>query len=258
MLCSRCIGVALFAATMGLAVVPTHAAVVTTSQGWSANALSANFTTEGTKDWVIWDSSNNPTSLTVMNRKTGTASISNLSVIGTQSSGTGGNNAAIWDSSLENFSPGLTFSYTNGVSPATKTEDSPGAAFKRWYGNVWNSQVIFDVPVTASSQTLELYIATVNGAWTGVKTSFDNGATFSAVTDNAQTTGNRTGTFKFVYSDPVATTMKVYVTQSSSYQHASNYLILGGATLVPEPASMALAGLGGLALLARRRRVAVQ
>ncbi len=240
------------------------AAVVVTATDWTTGALSANFTTEGTTDWVIWTSDDTTDALSIREEKSGGTAISNLSAINAQSSGAGGFNADVSDGpGISAFTAGLSFSYTDGTGAITSPDTTPGAAFRRWYGDVWGSYAQFTVPVLTTDQTLKLYLGTVNNALAFVRYSLDGGSTFSSLTSSAlsDASGETTGIFQFDFSDATATSMLVQVTQASNGQNGGNsgsdYLVVGGATLsaVPEPSTFAmlLGGIGMLTMLRRRR-----
>jgi hypothetical protein len=111
------------------------------------------------------------------------------------------------------------------------------------------------VTAGADSQTLYVYAGVFNAAGTltaTLKDSADN--TLDSNSDTfAVTSGGGKTRWEVTFSHPSAATLTVEWENATDHGDWDNVQLFG-ATLVPEPATLALLGLGGLVTIARRRR----
>jgi hypothetical protein len=110
----------------------------------------------------------------------------------------------------------------------------------------------FDVTAGLVEQTLRLYVNTFNATGTLTATLKDSGdATLG--TPVADTASSST-IFEVTFSDPDAETLTIdWVNTTDSGNFDNVQLFAATMTIVPEPTSLALLFLGGVALLGRRR-----
>ncbi len=127
-------------------------------------------------------------------------------------------------------SPGLSFSFTDPAGSTTSPVTDKGASFRRWYGDVWGSEVVFTVPVSPTRQLLSVFLGTVNGSRTTVRATFD-GTNYTTLENGRNAIESTTGVFAITFRHPTATAMTVRISQNSSSQHGANYLVVGGAAL---------------------------
>ena len=235
------------------AAVAIAGLVVSTSGGAATIAHSingetvapVNLTTEGTQDWKLINFNNTTDAFEIYNSKLGGSGIT----LGTGFGVDIGN--AIADAR------GPDFSYTDGVSPVS--EGPLQMTVARGATNTF-SQILSTYTITFAAlavgveHTANVYLTTGRVIWTDISAVWAN-----AIPTSLSTTGeNLNDTYSLTFT-PDAMSDSVTVTfVGAATENTSSHYRLGftGATLaaVPEPSSAALLGLGGLALLLRRRR----
>jgi hypothetical protein len=206
-------------------------------------SASINLSAEGTLDWAHW----------------GLNSGKNV----THKSATGdGGGPAVGLISESNILPVLvattangpeTFSWTGG-----RTTASASTTNVTLFDNIGNgSGIRISVPAASDLRTLNLYVGLFNESGNLAASMVDSAnVTLGTLTDTSFSSPSGSATRRFSLdfaadlSDALAQTL--VVTWTGAQNFGGGDLWIGGATLTPEPAGMAII-LSGLALLARRR-----
>lgn len=244
-LCSRsnrCVAFAI--AALGL---PSLASAALLNGSFSSSApANENLTTDGTIDWGIWDyqSSGAGTSGAPSDRKLGSLFIGNASaLLGTPRGITG-------------TSAPPTYTFTDGTSPVSGTGISIGALTDTSINTLGSG---FKLNITGNpllTETVRVYLDSF--AAVGTMTATLNGATTYTDSSGSAPASSR---LPFVYTftfQPNSVSDQLQLSYSiSTLNGGSANVDLQAVTVAPEPASMGLAGVAGLLLLARRRRAAI-
>ena len=186
---------------------------------------SVNLTTLGTEDWAIWGS------LTYLNPNSQPLR------------------------GLGQFALNYQFSWNNGNSVASASgargglQDNSGAGPGLGVGEGFS----FTVPASTSEQVLDVFVDEHLGI--GQFTAkLTDGTTYvnSAIPSGVNSPGEYTIDFAAATAGQTMTITWKETSYTSSYDNAAIYAVTLGT--VPEPTTLALAGLGGLSLLLIRRR----
>ena len=227
-------------------VVSTSGGAATIAHSINGETVtSVNLTTEGTQDWKLINFNNTTDVFEIDNSKLGGSGIT----LGTGFDVDIGN--AIADAR------GPDFSYTDGVSPVS--EGPLQMTVARGATNTF-SQILSTYTITFAAlavgveHTANVYLTTGRATWTDISADWANAnpTSLSTTGENLKDTYSLTFT-PDAMSDSVTVTFVGAATENTSSHYRLGFT---GATLaaVPEPSSAALLGLGGLALLLRRRR----
>jgi hypothetical protein len=209
---------------------------------------SVNLTTLGTEDWAIWGygSGGTSTSLAPDVSMAGGSGISSLTYLNPNSQPLRG---------LGQFALNYQFSCNNGNSVASASgargglQDNSGAGPGLGVGEGFS----FTVPASTSEQVLDVFVDEHLGI--GQFTAkLTDGTTYvnSAIPSGVNSPGEYTIDFAAATAGQTMTITWKETSYTSSYDNAAIYAVTLGT--VPEPTTLALAGLGGLSLLLIRRR----
>lgn len=155
----------------------------------------------------------------------------------------------VGSASFQNSTGSLTGSANTSSSFVFTTNEvtSGTGSFSADTGTTWGT---FNVP-TFSASSFSITITGVFGSFTGT-TSSD---TYSGIDDNNMRGVLAAGTFTRTGYDPTPGSLSFSVNESgASYSYAFTFTVTPPPATVPEPASMAIFGLGALGLAARRYR----
>ena len=249
---------ACLAAAVGVGLLVTSGASAATLSGSFSGGVvqPADLTAQGSLDWRIWDDpadTNDPgddwaNPAPVHNEKLAGTAVSALTY-------------ADPDNNSDNtfFSPDHTYTYTDGTSPTSATTGQLGLGFLGTLAGIDDDSLTFSVAtVNTQEHTLTIYGAQRRSGSTLTLTL--DGATTEVDTFAAGAAGTN---IQWVYTatftpDTAGDLLTVALTSSGTSTDAangSNSVRIGAAavSVIPEPASLALLGLGGLALMGQRR-----
>lgn len=138
------------------------------------------------------------------------------------------------------------FGTTSGVF-----QDFPAAEGQLWEGSVWGLNPSFD-------PMLDGQIGAVNIEWHGAGgfISFEDGGFMSAASPQGDTSGDYIFGSVSGIAPPNTTTARLVLITGNFAGTGGGAVFFDDAVFTPEPASLALLGLGGALLIGRRRRAA--
>lgn len=206
----------------------------------SSTTSNVNLTTQGVTDWKIWSDSTTAT-LTESDRKLGGVGLGALSFSGASAFSTG-------DSSVS-----LAYTWTDGTNqPSVLNLDnfhlSSGAS---------DETAVFSTSIASSVVSNTLYVSFGQFNFDSIITATLGDGT----TESLSFTANDHQTVKIDFDSDAADILDVTVgviagsnTNSTNAQIRFESLALLNPIAVPEPSSTTLLGLGGLALILRRRK----
>jgi hypothetical protein len=209
---------------------------------------SVNLTTLGTEDWAIWgySSGGTSTSLSPNDSMAGGSGISSLTYLNPNSQPLRG---------LGQFAINYQFAWDNGNTVASASgargglQDNSGTGPGLGVGEGFS----FTVPASTTEQELNVFVDEHLGVgqFTAALT---DGTTYSnsAIPNGDNSPGEYTINFAAATADQTLTVTWKETSYTSSSDNAAIYAVTLEA--VPEPTTLALAGLGGLGLLLFRRR----
>ena len=245
-------------AVIGLGLLATSGASAATLSGsFSGGVVTpADLTAQGGLDWRIWDDPDNTNDTgddwanpaPVHNEKLGGTAVSSLVYADPNS-----------DSDNTFFSPDHTYTYTDGTLPTSETTGVLGLGFLGTLAGIDDDTLTYTVTTTNTLEhTLTIYGAqrrsgsTLTLALPGATTEVD---TFAAGAAGTNIQWVYTATFTPDTAGDLLTVTLASSGTSTEATSGSNSVRIGAAavSVVPEPASLALLGLGGLCLLGRRR-----
>ena len=252
---NRLLTLTLAAVAVAAFTASSHAALILTQSTWIGDV---DMTAQGTADWVVWDTGS------IDKNKEWTAPISDARVekaggtaIGalTKFDAVNPSTQAIKDSNNDLAE----LSWTNGDAPTTGAA-TQGLRTGLETGVSGNDVVssfgdgfTFDVTAGPASQTLYVYTGTFNAGGTFRAILKDDlGDEIDSVIDSTALTGDK-GIWEVTFSDASAETLTIEWENTTDSGNFDNVQIFGAA-LIPEPASLALLGVGGLVMLRGRRR----
>jgi hypothetical protein len=218
-------------------------------------AVDQNLTSEGTEDWAIWGYANGGTSTSLAPdvHMAGGSGISDLSSISN-----GNPLRAVGD--FGSFAH--TFDWSNGTPVPTAIGAQGGIQHDGeqppMASNIGEG-FSFTVPADTMDQTLRVYVTAHLGIGTLIATLSDSSAKMYIQSLDGSTTPNDPGVYTITYvADSASQTLNVtYVlTAENDFNplNSSNAALYAVSLAVPEPSTVVLTAMGGLALLAWRRR----
>ena len=241
-----------FAAALLLTAGQVGSASVMISQSTWENDV--DLTAQGTVDWALWDTTDNDTNAAITEalstervEKVGGAAIGALGKLGTFADHEARSlpNDLIWSGGT----PTLNGTAEQAVSPDAIQSD--GAQNN---GDTVDEGFTFDI-TGLQAGTVKVY--TSNFKAKGTLRAFLKDNANEELADNTGSVNADPGPTPTVwtidFSDPAAETLTVEWVNTQD-NGAFDNVTIGGVAVVPEPASLALFGLGGLMMLPGRRR----
>jgi len=246
---NRLLTLTLAAVAVAAFTASSHAALILSQSPWTGDV---DVTAEGTVDWVVWDTSveakntewTDPLGDARVEKSGGTA-IGALSTLTTDN--------AYTQLTKDNGGDEVVFSWTADGDPTAS--GSAGQGFRTGGGGSGDSSLghgfSFDVTAGPGSQTLYVYtgIFSAGGTFTAI---LKDGGGNEIVSDFATLSSDK-GVWEVTFSDPSAAMLTLEWENTSDNGDFDNVQLFA-ATLVPEPATLALIGLGGAMMLAGRKR----
>ena len=235
---------------MALALCGTASAGIVTGSVGSMPTYSPMDLSDGTSDWVIYGGLGSNGSGTDMTTGTASSSFTPVSITGAgpYTKGLSGVIKYAYDAAYGTYPSGAVTSIDN----APVVADS---------GTL--SEVSFTHTLLGAAETLNIVVCTksTNMQWVDLSASLNTGGSWSVINQQLPTTAGNKGYFGIVSLDVTgAVGDQLSFTVSSNYTNVASppsYYGVGlssaTATVVPEPATMALFAMGGLALIRRKR-----
>ncbi len=218
----------------------TQAAVLTGS--YDANpGTSFNLTDLGSSDWAIFASADGSHT----NSKAGGSAISNAVVVG------GGTGRTVGG-------PGVTYSFSDGTNPVSGSISPVGFANDLFHTAGAGFQFQVTNPTT-STMTVNVFVSgyeTGNNTFTASRPGADDYVQTSSSYASNPAKPIRVYTLQFTPDavDGVSNVLTVRYEMTGILDHGNGHVLLSAVTAyVPEPATMAIVGMGGMLLLRRKR-----
>lgn len=203
-----------------------------------------NFADEGTVDWVLWNSTS-PTAVPTQEKAGGTAISSATAVgVGTTLNDVGGTDLSF--STVSGATSGSQFSRALAAQPFNSSGQGVGLSITVPTLDTYHARIY----VGGFRVTLATITATLSGATPLVATdTFDVG-------DGGKDAGVLNLTFTPDSLSGGDNVLNVSIVLTTDDPGSDSHVLMQGATLsiIPEPGSLALLGLGGLSIAVGRRR----
>ncbi|MEX2607522.1 MAG: PEP-CTERM sorting domain-containing protein [Kiritimatiellia bacterium] len=230
------------AALLTALAMNAHAAIITVSnvQDISNATLSANLSTLGTTDWVVWNAWSGSTAVQ-FDSKSGGSGIGDLTY-----SGGGGN--------VGENSPAMLLDYNDGTNFAGSQTTSEGIGRQL---NGGSATFTYTFTLGAGTNQVNLFLSKDERPLNSTLTASIVGSTPGSTTFNVGGYANdKNWQFAVDVSDAVASDVLTVTWDGGSGGEWASRMIANAATLtiVPEPSSIALVGLALASLLLFRRR----
>ena len=233
-----------------LSVGVVNGAVINVSAEHNPSGTYNLTTTHGTQDWAIWDSAQAAPGL----RKDGGTTIGDMSQINgdstfrisTAAPGTG-----------TSTTPEYSLTYTDGTSPNTTGDIGASLALYNILESV-NSGLGFDVTATSADPfTVYMWGSVYRGTGTLTVTDVATPTTFDSLASAAVSIEN--GGDAFLYTTTISghsvnDVFSFGFVLTDDGPGANSRTGIQAVSVIPEPSTTALLGLGGLALILRRRK----